>query len=85
MRDKKTELADGLKVEGETEEGIKTDSMSFLYQQVRRQGLGIYLERIKNKNGKRKETKKKITEKDIGMRESKTSVCLPLYPSTKVP
>lgn len=42
LRDKKTELADGLKVEGETEEGIKTDTMSFLYQQVRRQGLGIY-------------------------------------------
>ena len=63
LRDKKTELADGLKVEGATEEGIKTDSMSFLYQQVRRQGVGIYWERIKNKNEKRKETKKKKKKK----------------------
>ena len=91
LRDKKTELADGLKVEGATEEGIKTDSMSFLYQQVRRQGVGIYWERIKNKNEKRKSTQKKkkeeeeITQKDTRMRESETSICLPHHPSTNAP
>lgn len=71
LRDKKTELADGLKVEGETEEGIKTDSVSFLYQQVRRQGWaftekGLKIKMIKGKKPKKK--RRKITQKDTGMR-----------------
>lgn len=38
---------------------------------------------IKGKKPKKK--RRKITQKDTGMRESETSICLPLYPPTNVP